>query len=74
VIWYAAKGAQDIYAASIAYSVLIQEICRWGFYTLINKAESGLNIVSANPSSPFNRPIFAFGKYLVFFVGRSLAN
>lgn len=47
---------------SITYSVAIQELCRWGFYLLLNRAEAGLNIVSANPKSPFNRPVFAFGK------------
>ncbi|KAG2195817.1 hypothetical protein INT47_010027 [Mucor saturninus] len=45
---------------SITYSVAIQELCRWGFYLLLNRAEAGLNIVSANPKSPFNRPVFAF--------------
>ncbi|KAL9556354.1 hypothetical protein MBANPS3_001905 [Mucor bainieri] len=45
---------------SITYSVAIQELCRWGFYLLLNKAEAGLNTVSANPKSPFNRSVFAF--------------
>ncbi|GAA5806653.1 hypothetical protein HPULCUR_012199 [Helicostylum pulchrum] len=45
---------------SITYSVAIQEACRWCFYLLLHRAESGLNTVSANPKSPFNRSIFSF--------------
>lgn len=63
VIWYFAKSTQNIHYVSISYSVAIQEICRWGFYLLLNRAESGLNTVSANPKSPFNRSVFAFGKF-----------
>ncbi|KAG2190834.1 hypothetical protein INT46_004076 [Mucor plumbeus] len=60
VIWYFAKSAQSMHFVSITYSVAIQEICRWGFYLLLSKAEAGLNTVSANPKSPFNRSVFAF--------------
>lgn len=60
IIWYFAKATQNIHYVSITYSVAIQEICRWGFYKLLNRAEEGLNVVSKNPKSPFNRPVFAF--------------
>lgn len=62
IIWYFAKATQNIHYVSITYSVAIQEICRWGFYKLLNRAEEGLNVVSKNPKSPFNRPVFAFGE------------
>ncbi|KAI8637911.1 gamma-secretase subunit Aph-1 [Parasitella parasitica] len=55
---YIAPNAQ--YVLLMVSSVAIQEICRWGFYLLLNKAEAGLNTVSANPKSPFNRSVFAF--------------
>ncbi|KAI7901314.1 gamma-secretase subunit Aph-1 [Cokeromyces recurvatus] len=60
IIWYLAKGAQTIHFVSITYSIAIQELCRWGFYLLLRRAESGLNTISSNPKSPFNRTTFAF--------------
>ncbi|KAI8356577.1 gamma-secretase subunit Aph-1 [Choanephora cucurbitarum] len=60
VIWYLAKSTQTIHYVSIAYSVAIQELFRWGFYLLLTRAEYGLNTVSANPKSPFNRHVFSF--------------
>ncbi|KAL0144903.1 gamma-secretase subunit Aph-1 [Mucor lusitanicus] len=60
VIWYFATSAQTMHFVSITYSVAIQELCRWGFYLLLNRAEAGLNTVSANPKSSFNQSVFAF--------------
>ncbi|KAI8982309.1 gamma-secretase subunit Aph-1 [Mycotypha africana] len=60
VIWYFAKATQSNHYISIAYSVAIKEVCRWGFYLLLSRAESGLNNISTNPKSPFNKTSFAF--------------
>ncbi|CAO3690377.1 unnamed protein product [Umbelopsis vinacea] len=60
VIWFAAKPIQNLHAATILYSVIIQEVFRWGLFKLLNRAEKGLMIVSKNPKSLFNRSAFAF--------------
>ncbi|KAI8379418.1 gamma-secretase subunit Aph-1 [Radiomyces spectabilis] len=60
VIWYFAKATQFNHAVSIVYSITIQELLRWCFFRLLIRAEAGLNIVSVNPKSPFNRSMFAF--------------
>ncbi|KAI9032507.1 gamma-secretase subunit Aph-1 [Phycomyces nitens] len=60
VIWYLAKKTQSTHAVTIAYSIAIQEIFRWIFFRILSRAETGLNLVSKNPTSPFNRPVFGF--------------
>lgn len=60
VIWFAAKPIQNINTVTILYSIIIQELFRWGLFKLINRAERGLMSVSKNPKSSFNRSVFAF--------------
>jgi len=60
VIWFAAKPIQNLHPVTILYSVIIQELFRWGLFKLLNRAEKGLMIVSKNPKSLFNRSAFAF--------------
>jgi len=43
-------------------SVLTQELFRWLFWILLNKAEDGLNAMSEKPKSPLNKYHFSFGK------------
>lgn len=40
----------------------IQEIFRWCYFLLIQRAEGGLNLVAKYPSSPYNKIEFGFGK------------
>ncbi|KAI8332104.1 gamma-secretase subunit Aph-1 [Chlamydoabsidia padenii] len=60
VIWYAAKTVQTIHTVNILYSVGIQEIFRWCYFLLIQRAERGLNLVAKYPSSPYNKIEFGF--------------
>jgi hypothetical protein len=61
VIWYAARSVQTMSTISILYSVGIQEIFRWCYFLLIQRAEAGLNLVAKYPSSPYNKIEFGFG-------------
>jgi len=60
VIWYLAPAVQPNNAITISYTVVIQELFRWGLYKLISRAEPGLNLLAVNPKSPYNRSSFAF--------------
>ncbi|SAL99164.1 hypothetical protein [Absidia glauca] len=60
VIWYAARSVQTMSTISILYSVGIQEIFRWCYFLLIQRAEAGLNLVAKYPSSPYNKIEFGF--------------
>ncbi|KAI9230535.1 MAG: gamma-secretase subunit Aph-1 [Piptocephalis tieghemiana] len=60
IFWFAIKPLQDVHVATLAYSVVIQELFRYCFYYIYSKAERGLISVSSRPASPLNRSSFAF--------------
>ncbi|RKP12087.1 gamma-secretase subunit Aph-1 [Piptocephalis cylindrospora] len=60
ILWFLIKPLQDTHTATLAYSVVIQELFRYIFYFIYSKAERGLISVSARPASPLNRSSFAF--------------
>ncbi|RIA90081.1 gamma-secretase subunit Aph-1 [Glomus cerebriforme] len=62
-IWFVSKSKDPI---TVLYSVLLQELFRWFFFKLLSRAEKGLILASANPTSPFNRSTFAFVSGLGF--------
>ncbi|ORX54541.1 hypothetical protein DM01DRAFT_351017 [Hesseltinella vesiculosa] len=55
---FIAKNAQHV-LLTVA-SIAIQELFRWLYFLLMQRAEPGLNMVTKYPRSPFNRIIFAF--------------
>ncbi|OAQ33881.1 Aph-1 [Linnemannia elongata AG-77] len=54
-IWYMASDSRNTFPVTIIYTVLLQELFRYFLYLLINRAESGLNMVAMHPKSKFNR-------------------
>ena len=65
IFWFTIPGLRDLPPVVITYAIIIQELFRLGFYWLFAKAEKGLNAVSDNSNSQFNRPIFAYGMFFV---------
>ncbi|CAB4405095.1 Aph-1 [Rhizophagus irregularis] len=65
-IWFISKSDATENPITILYSVLLQELFRWFFYKIISRAENGLILASANPTSPYNIPTFAFVSGLGF--------
>ncbi|KAI8065542.1 gamma-secretase subunit Aph-1 [Gongronella butleri] len=60
VIWYLAKPVQHNLSIAVMYSVAIQELFRWFYFLLLQRAEKGMNAVTRNPRSPYNRILYAF--------------
>ncbi|RGB29817.1 gamma-secretase subunit Aph-1 [Rhizophagus diaphanus] len=65
-IWFISKSDATENPITILYSVLLQELFRWFFYKIISRAENGLILASANPTSPYNVSTFAFVSGLGF--------
>ncbi|KAG0081895.1 gamma secretase complex protein [Linnemannia elongata] len=65
-IWYMASDSRNTFPVTIIYTVLLQELFRYFLYLLINRAESGLNMVAMHPKSKFNRSGYAFAAGLGF--------
>ncbi|KAI9269936.1 gamma-secretase subunit Aph-1 [Sporodiniella umbellata] len=65
VIWYVSQSNQWI---TIAYTVAIQELGRYGLFRLSRRARKGLNTMSAHPNFSLNPQLFA----LVFGFGYAL--
>ncbi|ORX48138.1 Aph-1 [Piromyces finnis] len=55
-------------------SVFTQELFRWLFWKLLNKAEAGLNAMSEKPKSPLNKYHFSFASGLGFGVMSGLVS
>ncbi|KAF9210239.1 gamma secretase complex protein [Podila verticillata] len=65
-IWFMASDSRLTFTSTIIYTVLLQELFRWFLYLLINRAESGLNMVAKHPKSKYNRSGYAFSAGLGF--------
>ncbi|KAF9317345.1 gamma secretase complex protein [Podila horticola] len=65
-IWFMASSSRLTFTSTIIYAVLLQELFRWFLYLLINRAESGLNMVAKHPKSKYNRSGYAFSAGLGF--------
>ncbi|KAF9296518.1 gamma secretase complex protein [Mortierella antarctica] len=65
-IWFMASSSRLTFTSTIIYTVLLQELFRWFLYLLINRAESGLNMVAKHPKSKYNRSGYAFSAGLGF--------
>ncbi|GJJ71145.1 gamma-secretase subunit APH-1 [Entomortierella parvispora] len=65
-IWFLATNSRNTFTSTIIYTVLLQELFRWCLYLLINRAESGLNMVAKHPKSKFNRSGYAFSAGMGF--------
>ncbi|KAG0095069.1 gamma secretase complex protein [Podila epicladia] len=65
-IWFMASNSRLTFTSTIIYAVLLQELFRWFLYLLINRAESGLNLVAKHPKSKYNRSGYAFSAGLGF--------
>ncbi|KAI9595931.1 gamma-secretase subunit Aph-1 [Syncephalis fuscata] len=66
VLWYIIPPARSLHPVTLLYAVLIQEIIRWGYFKMIERAEKGLHTTAKQPTSRLNRTSFAFASGLGF--------
>ncbi|RKP25339.1 gamma-secretase subunit Aph-1, partial [Syncephalis pseudoplumigaleata] len=66
VFWYVIPPARSLHPVTLLYGVLLQELIRWAYFKMIERAEKGLHTTAKQPTSRLNRTSFAFASGLGF--------